>query len=363
MSAQKVKKFIIVIPSLNPANELLELVKLLLSGGENSVIIVNDGSDAEYGEIFSTLSKETEVVVLKHSVNQGKGRALKTAYNYILNNFAVYSNAVGVITVDCDGQHNIEDIEKCEAALERHTAENSIILGCRHFGRDAKIPFRSRFGNKCTRIVLRYLCNINVSDSQTGLRAFPMHMLPRLMSISGEQYEYETNMLLELAEDSVKIIEVPICTIYENNNSLSHFNPLRDSAKIYGVILKYSMASVLSASLDYMTFAILSPHCSNVWILTFAGRAISAIFNFTINKKVVFRSPGKIWQQVLKYLMLLIISGSISAFFVYTIHAAFAANVIFIKLVVELSLYFLNFYVQKNYIFSKRRGEDANKNK
>lgn len=350
-------EMIIVIPSLNPSEQLAHLTEALIQSGYSNIIVVDDGSDPlNYRSIFEGLNERKEVVLLTHAVNQGKGRALKTAFNYILSHAQKYSQIAGIITVDGDGQHKVDDIDKCVLAFEKEsslkTSENSIVLGCRCFDQDAHIPFRSRLGNKCTKIILRYLCNINISDSQTGLRVFPLNLLPRLMAISGERYEYETNMLLELAEENTKMVEVPISTIYENNNAASHFNPIRDSARIYGVILKYSMASMLSACLDYLVFAVLALCCSNVWILTFVGRAVSAMVNFTLNKRLVFQASGRVWPQIIKYLCLLLASGSISAFLVSTIHSAVPVNIVLIKLVVESVLYFFNFYVQRNFVFA-----------
>ena len=361
-------KMIIVIPSLNPSEQLTRIIELLIQRGYCNIIVVDDGSSpANYGGIFETLKGREEVVVLTHAVNQGKGRALKTAFNYILNHVQIYSQITGIITVDGDGQHKVSDINKCVNAFEKTsnltTLSDKVVLGCRCFGQDVRVPFRSRLGNKCTQIVLRYLCNINISDSQTGLRIFPLRLLSRLMAITGERYEYETNVLLELVEEGVNIIEVPISTIYENNNETSHFNPIKDSARIYGVIFKYSMASMVSACLDYLTFAILASYCNSVWIMTLVGRLIAALFNFTINKRIVFQNSGKTWPQIMKYLCLLFVSGSISALSVQAIHSILPIGILLIKLVVELVLYFINFYVQKNFVFVKGEKKNVNKNK
>lgn len=352
---------LILIPALNPDEKLINLIKELVDTGYQEIVVVNDGSKSSSTEIFEEV-KFLGAAVTSHCTNLGKGRAIKTGINYILNN---YPECTGVVTVDADGQHRIADIQKCADKLEEKHKDNSIILGCRQFVNqaDVKVPFRSRLGNICTRYILRYLCNLHVIDSQTGLRGIPFHLLSRLMTISGERYEYEMNMLLDLADEGTNFVEVPIETVYEDNNSISHFNPLADSVKIYTVIIKYSMASLLSAVLDNLTFALLtlSPYHMSIWAMTFIGRTISAIFNFSINKKVVFKRSEGLWGQAFRYVCLLIISGSISAFFVNAMHAAFAINIILVKLIVETILYFVNFYVQKNFVFA-RKGEKINAN-
>ena len=189
-------EIIAIIPVLNPQGILIDIVDNLIQSDFKHIIVVDDGS-TENVEIFSTLRDRNGVVVLKHPVNLGKGRALKTAFIYTLNHFSEYR---GVITIDADGQHKGTDIQKCADGFKSKCLDNRIILGCRQFKDADRIPLRSRFGNFCTKYVLRYLCNIRVSDSQTGLRGIPMRMLLELVKVLGEGYEYETNMLLELID-------------------------------------------------------------------------------------------------------------------------------------------------------------------
>ena len=78
-----------------------------------------------------------------------------------------------------------------------------------------------------------------VSDTQTGLRAFPSGVLPELMALPGERYEYEMTVLAYLCRHANVPIEVPISTIYIDNNRSSHFNPVRDSMRIYFVLVRF----------------------------------------------------------------------------------------------------------------------------
>lgn len=345
---------IILIPAYNPKNSLLEMTRRLINSGFKNIVIVDDGSDCN-SEIFLKIkNSDNNIHIIRHFVNWGKGRALKTGINYILNEFP---ECDGVVTVDADGQHSIEDVKRIADYLEQVSRSDNIILGCRSIQKDntVKIPLRSKIGNLCTKYVLRYLCNIQVSDSQTGLRAIPFHLLPKLLTIKGERYEYETNMLMELMDDEVRFLEMPIQTIYEDNNSTSHFNPIKDSLKIYAVILKYSMASLLSGGLDNIIFIFLTFFCNNIWLMTFIARSISSIFNFTLNKKVVFKKNGNVLKQSIKYFALVFGSGTVSAGLVWSLHNLCNANIILLKIIVEVFLYFINFYIQKNYIFKNDR--------
>lgn len=284
------QKCVIIIPAYRPTTLLKELVCELQVNWVSKIICVDDGSGMEYANIFSSVAAMDKVSLLKHAVNLGKGRALKSAFNYVLNEFPEENM---VITVDADGQHTIQSIKKVYDAFS--ASKRSLILGCRTFlndGQKNKIPLRSRFGNIMTKLVFNFLCNIDISDTQTGLRGIPVSLLPNLLTVSGDRYEYETNCLLWCKDHLVELDEVEIETIYENNNESSHFNPLRDSLKIYLTIFKYMCSSMLSVIIDYVIFFLLTAYTGNIFILTYSGRVCAAFINFILNKKVVFKTES-----------------------------------------------------------------------
>ena len=165
--------------------------------------------------VFAAL-EERGITVLRHAVNQGKGRAMKTGFNYLMVN---HPELKGVVTADCDGQHTPDDIKKVLSALREHP--DDMIIGARKFTGD--VPARSLIGNKVTRGVFWFATGIHITDTQTGLRGFPMNSLPRIMKLSGERYELEMNMLLALKDWDMHATEVPIETIYiDENLSLIH---------------------------------------------------------------------------------------------------------------------------------------------
>lgn len=341
---------VIVIPAYQPTTKLKELIESLQFEWVAKIVCVNDGSGTEFTEIFHQIETLDKVHVLKHAVNMGKGRALKTAFNYILNELP---DKEMIITVDADGQHTTAAVEKVYHA---YSNDNRIILGKREFTNiksKKDIPLRSRFGNRMTRLVFNFLCNINISDTQTGLRVIPMAILPCFIGVPGEKYEYETNCLLWCKDYSIGINEVEIETIYENNNESSHFNPLHDSLRIYMVIFKYMCSSVLSVIIDYLTFFILAGYTNNIFLLTYIGRICASVINFLVNKKIVFESNGRSAAQAIKYFLLVFLSGSISAIAVSGIHLIIK-NIYISKIFVEMIIFFFNFYIQKNIIFTKK---------
>ena len=154
----------IIIPAYEPDEKLLELLEKLKEYSLENIVIVNDGSGEKYKSFFKTAKMKYNCVILEHGENKGKGRALKTAFEYCLVND---SDLVGCITADSDGQHTPEDIERCMNALAEHV--DMLILGTRDFDGE-NIPAKSRFGNKLTRCICKYLCGLSIADTQTGLR-------------------------------------------------------------------------------------------------------------------------------------------------------------------------------------------------
>lgn len=355
----------VVLPSLNPDDKLLQVINNLISHGFDDIIVVNDGSDEGHLLPFSQAKELSQVTVLEHSVNKGKGRALKTAFSYFLEN---RPEKAGVITVDGDNQHQVEDIIRCSTQMIDQS--DYVILGARDFSQ-SNIPARSQFGNKITSLVFKVAVGINISDTQTGLRAIPRKYLSDFLNISGERFEYETNMLLDMKSKSIPFKEVKIRTVYIENNATSHFNPIVDSIKIYTLILKFLFSSLVSSMVDIGLFAILTNVLSGIlfrrpliFVSTFSARVVSSLLNFTINHKAVFKTDTHIKNTIFKYYILCAIQMVTSFGLVYIISSIISANGIFItlvKIVVDTLLYFISFQIQREWVFKNKkviRGEE-----
>ena len=335
----------VIIPTYEPSSEFIKLIESFKRFEITNIVIVDDGSGGVYREIFDQ-AESLGCIVLRHAVNLGKGRALKTAFNYVLNEFP---DVAGVITADSDGQHTPGDIMKCIDEFTYHSDE--LILGCRDFD-DGGIPWKSRFGNELTKKICSFFCGIKVSDTQTGLRVIPRRFMQKLMNTPGERFEFETNMLLE-SKGEIDICEVKINTIYDSKEDhKTHFDPIRDSIMIYKVILSYSMTSFAATIVDFIVFAIVNGGMgANIWISTAIARCCAAVINFMLNRNIVFKASGNILRQFIEYLALVIFSGSISAVVISYISKIFSIEVIAIKAIVEICLFFFNYYIQRSIIF------------
>ena len=221
----------IVIPSLSPGKELVEYSKELIKYGFNNIIVVNDGSSTEYDHIFNSLKEHKEITILKHEVNKGKGAGLKTAFKYLKNN----GNVKGILAVDSDGQHLPKDCIKI--AEEMLKGERGLYLGCRDFN-DPRVPWKSRTGNRMTSFFFERLYKQKLSDTQTGLRGFLIEDLDLMINTEGDRYEYEMEQLIKACLNNLRLICIPIETVYIDNNEGSHFRPLKDGLKIYKILFR-----------------------------------------------------------------------------------------------------------------------------
>ena len=350
----------IVIPSYEPDERFPAILKDIEQSGLGPVVVVDDGSGSDYDHFFAEaeeLVKERGGVVLHHDGNKGKGRALKTAFSYILENMP---EAVGCVTADSDGQHSVECIRKCMDALTEHP--DSLILGVRDFsGED--VPFKSRAGNNITIHVCSYLCGVKVSDTQTGLRGINTSFMRELLDVNGERFEFETRMLIA-TKDKYPIFEVPIKTIYDSKeNHQTHFNPVKDSIRIYkifGVIFaKFLFSSLSSCVIDLALFWVfcklfvdMFDSAIYVTAATVAARVISATYNYLVNYLFVFKSGKSHKSSFPKYVSLAVAQMSLSAGLVtLLVWLVPGLPELVFKIPVDIILFMLSYYIQRRFVY------------
>ena len=342
------RKRIALIPSYEPNDALLKVVTELL---ENSftVVVVNDGSSEQYNEIFNKLPKE--VHYLAYEVNQGKGHALKYGFSYIKDHF---DEDTIIVTLDSDGQHRVVDAMKiCEVCEEN----NGIVLGSRYFGKGT--PRKSRFGNFMARMTFLISTRHKVYDTQTGLRAFDYSLLERLIGIKGERYEYEMNVLLDAVRHNIPLKEERIETIYINDNAGTHYNPFKDTLRIFKEVIKFSLSSLIGFLVDYATFTLLTliPVSWEHWTLAcnVIARIISASVNFTINYNLVFKSKEKVWIAILKYALLAIFILGCNTALLWLLVEQAGMNKYLAKVIVEITMFITSWLVQRLFVFRKKK--------
>lgn len=349
-------KPVVIIPALNPDEKLIALVKSLCET-KLKVIVINDGSDSEYLNIFETLKSDFQCDVCHHQKNKGKGAALKTGIRYAAFN---YPEASGYVTADADGQHTTDDIREIADYVERYPG--SLILGTRDFNRK-KVPFKSYCGNRITSFVYLLYSGRHCEDTQTGLRGIPREFKGLCLSAPGDKYEYEMNMLLEMGRKKIPFICVPIDTIYIENNASSHFNPIRDSVIIYFNILRYSISSLISALTDLSLFTlfvsfVFGAGSSGILTSTLAARLMSGTLNFTVNKFWVFQSRKRSTLEAVEYFTLFCFQMMMSWLLV-TALSSLPLNLTLIKIAVDTGLFFISYQIQRGFIFNEKTERNA----
>jgi glycosyltransferase involved in cell wall biosynthesis len=343
----------VLIPAYNPTEILPGLIQDLIRLGFVNIIVVNDGSSDGCNDIFAKLQKFSECTVLHHAANLGKGAALKTGFNHILLNDP---ESQAVITADADGQHSAQDILKvAQASLEN---PGNLVLGIRKFGRD--VPLRSRVGNQMTRLVTRLFTGLNLSDTQTGLRAWPRELCRNSLQIPINGYDFEMECLIRAKNRfsrKLKFVEIPIQTIYEDGNKSSNFNPLLDSLKIYFVFIRYCGVSITVVLVDYLLFATALSYLKNVGWSMVIGRGSAFAVGFFLNKTLVFHYHKNGWYSFFKYLFSATAFGIITFFSISYLNGRFGFSVIIAKAFIELLLFFFGFAVVNLFVFNS--GEDS----
>ncbi|MGI6072358.1 MAG: glycosyltransferase [Lachnospiraceae bacterium] len=377
----------VVMPVLNPDNKMTEFLDSLLKAGFQNIVIVNDGSSAETVHYFEEAALHPQVTVLTHPVNMGKGKGLKTAFAWLIEN---RPDIAGAVTVDGDGQHDVKSIRDCLARFEE--VPDHVVLGSRDFD-DPIVPPRSVFGNKVSRKVYKYAIGIRLNDTQTGLRVIPARHFGLFSELKGDRYEYETNMLVAIVNANIPYCEVPIKTIYINKNAASHFKTVRDAVRIYvivlGCFLKFTGSSFASFLVDLGVYALimwlfdkgtgvtllkicewLGARIAGVgfdnpvrtachFVAIVCARVISATLNYILNRNVVFKTSDNVGRTARRY-YLVAFCQMLASFLLTDMVAGSLLGVkgildVLIKCLVDGCLFILSFGIQRKWVFENKK--------
>lgn len=355
-------KPVILIPAYKPdIKTLSDIVHKVASSDVQKIIVVDDGSGPDYKEAFGDIGSLENVIVLCHSTNLGRGAALRTGFNHVLQ---YRLDCPCVVTVGADGQHLPEDVDKIIQSA--NTNPDALILGCREF--KGKIPLKSFLGNKITYLMFRGLAGKSISDTQTGLRAIPISLVKQLTDLSSDRYAYELEMLLTLVHKQVEINEVSIETIYEDNNSVSSFRPITDSFLVYKTLFRwwfafrfkelcrYSLSGIFSTIADFGTYMILiNFSCGFITASVFA-RLLSVIIHFLANKYFTFsyNTAPSLWE-VAKYLMVVAFNLSSSILLIYLFMEYFNAGEVLAKVIAQMLLFLFTYALLNGFVFLRSK--------
>lgn len=284
----------ILIPAYQPDSRLIALVGALRDRlPASGILIIDDGSDESCDAVFRE-ARHAGARIVRFNRNHGKGAALKEGFALI----ARKCPGEDVVTCDADGQHTSDDVARVALALRTARDDGTpaedlpIVLGVRDFVGD--VPARSRFGNRVSTAIFRTVSGVSVSDTQTGLRAYPASQLGWLARVGGDRYEFEFSALLAAARRGVAIEQVPIATVYLEANASSHFRPVRDGMRVYAPLLKFGASSLTGFVVDTALLLVLSSVLGSLVLAFVIARVISSVVNFLINRYWVFDAERRV---------------------------------------------------------------------
>ncbi|WP_336660140.1 bifunctional glycosyltransferase family 2/GtrA family protein [Leucobacter sp. USHLN153] len=343
----------VLIPAYEPAEHLPALVAALRAADpELSVLIVDDGSGTEYGQIFERAAS-AGAEVLRHGRNRGKGAALRTG----LAHAQKAHPGEGVVAADADGQHTVADILAVVArtrALGESTG-GTMVLGCRAF--EGSVPRRSRLGNAVARRLFRIAAGWSLSDTQTGLRGIPAAMIPWLVAMPGDRFEYEQRVLLGLRSAGYAAEEMPIETVYLAGNASSHFRPVADSVRVMLPALVFTASSLIGFLIDAVVLFAMVAWTGSLVPSIVTARIVSASANFVVNRRVVFLHRGRagLLRQAGRYVLLaaVLLASNIAWMAALT---GVGTPVWAAKSATEIMLFILSYRTQRNGVFATPSG-------
>lgn len=224
----------VLIPTYNNDKTLKRVIDgvLVYSDGED-VIVINDGATDNTKAILSEYGKR--IIVINCEKNKGKGNALKLGFRE-----AIKRGFTNAISIDSDGQHYPDDITLfIEEALAK---PGTLLMGSRNMGQEG-VPGKSSFGNKFSNFWFRLETGIDLPDTQTGFRLYPLKKLSKIKLFT-TKFETEIEVIVKMAWRGVDIKPVDIRVKYDPDERVSHFRPFKDFTRIsilntYFVILTF----------------------------------------------------------------------------------------------------------------------------
>lgn len=193
-----------IIPTYNEGERVVPIAEAARQHVDE-VFIVDDGSDETSYRILDRL--RGYACILRHRINLGKGSALRTGIQA-----AIARGAQIIIVLDADGQHKPSDIPRFINAIV--TKNVDIVFGSRRI--NSSMPTVMRFGNYFLSLTTRLFFRINISDTQSGFRAFRSEIYPKI-EWKSPRYTVETEMIVNAGKHHVRYGELMIDTIYHDN--------------------------------------------------------------------------------------------------------------------------------------------------
>lgn len=217
------EKIAVIIPALN-AERTLPRVVVDARAQLEPVLVIDDGSTDATGDV----ARAAGATVIRHSVNRGKGAALKTGFAWALEN-----GFDGVITLDADGQHLASEIPKFLRERERGGAD--LIIGGRSHLFEQMLPRRRR-ANRFSASAIAFAAGVTITDSQSGFRFYSSNLL-RKLQLRANGFDMESEVIVRAGRRKFGIVTIPIELGFVDGIATSHYKPLQDTVQIAWTVI------------------------------------------------------------------------------------------------------------------------------
>lgn len=214
------------LPAYNEESRIAAIITKL-KDVVDEVIVCNDGSL----DLTSQIAKELGVIVVDHTRNLGYGAAIKSIFQRFLE-----TDGDVLVTIDADGQHRVEDIEKIIQPIIDDSAD--LVIGSRFTETNVtKIPRYRKIGISAITKVTNISTKQKITDSQSGFRAYKRAIIEHT-SLSETGMAVSTEILIKADRKNFRITEVGITVEYPKNSS-TH-NPISHGTSVFVKTLQFA---------------------------------------------------------------------------------------------------------------------------
>ena len=216
---------VVCIPAYNEEKSIGPLIKKT-SLYANKIVVCDDGSS----DNTTKVAELSGAIVIKHEKNLGKGAALRSLFNSVLN-----TGADVIVTMDGDGQFIPEEIPKLAKPITENRAD--IVIGYR-FDETTEMPSYRKFGNKMLDRVTNLASELPFKDTQSGFRAYSKRAI-ELIQFSTDGFGVDSEILIDASRKNLRILEEKVTVLYDTGGKTSTKNPVSHSGEVIASLIEH----------------------------------------------------------------------------------------------------------------------------
>ena len=230
ISKEAKKDTYIIMPAYNEETRVRPVIEKIASLGYN-VVAVNDGSSDNTLEVLKSVKRKypSQIHIFSHMYNNGLGLTLQTGFEAVTR-----FNPKYIVTMDADGQHDVDDLPKVLEPLVSGRVE--AVIGVRPL---EDMPITKNFANTVMNLLTRIFYRVDVSDSQTGFRAITLDALNQI-TINAKGYLIASEFIREINDNKIPFEEATVRTIYTDETQHKGTN-FKVGIKIMLAMMKYRL--------------------------------------------------------------------------------------------------------------------------